>query len=576
MKKKVFILLAVSILSIFLATPSVLAENDINVVNSQDWDDVFSVMLASSLAEEKAYFVNSQVFSAFSRQIPSNSEITLYNSQGNSFIPNLNSQLISAGYTVEEVITSNSINTDLAAGWNNFIVISSDNHEISLSLPPLAKHLDAWVLIVTDDNLGEVESLLANADEVIAVGNFKRSFRQALEPHFDRHINEGSNHLNSVEVARLLPSSGNVVLTDGTILEAEFFSTRSPILLSGTNRILDEAYDFLVQSEVRSVIIVGNQLTVVGEQIRTRSNRAISVFVKFGQSVVGTDDGIQALTTLAMPRGSIGLDVQRVIYSPSTNELIVNFENTGNIGMYKLSTIAIKTGSDETTLASVGDESAVFLGAGEVLSMVYEADLPIEVLDETSFAEFFTSYGRSPNTLDTFLTMADLYSPPFRKNVEVEDIEPDAAVLEFEEVAYYSNLRRVGVTVTNNYTDTIYLRVKIGNIIVNGLETDLFRESSVGAGRTSTIYLPVELDSVDLEENEFFNVNIIYGSDEEFMLKTINERVPFTVVSGGITGLLIGAFTGQAGAAGIALLVALVAIIAGVVGYVVVRVKRRY
>jgi len=571
-KKITLFLLIFSLLIIQIISVSA---TEVNVVNSKNWDDVYSMLLYSSLKDEPAFFVNSESITSLTKQLPAKSEVNLYVSKDNPYIPNIRGQLISAGFTINSEKSLSNFNTELENTQSNFLLVSADNFRLTIPAAPFAKNNGYWVYIVNENNIGDITSRIQNANNVIALGNFRRDFEAQLAPYVDEKIANDNIYLDSQEIAKKMPSLSNVILADGSLIEAEFFTTKNPVLLSGYNKLIDDTFSFLTNNGVEAVVIVGNKLAVIGEQIREKSDKKIGVFVKFGQSVIGNNDKIYALPMFPMPEQVVDLTINRVIYSPKTKELVVYYENTGNTALYELSTITIKNGKDEE-LVSVADDEKIFLGAGEVLPVIYSADIPVEDLTNKSYAEFYTSYGKSASEFDSFLTMKDKYSPPYRSPIEVKDIDSDNAVLSLVGAAYYSGLKRVGVEVSNDWIDTIYVRVKVNDLIINGLQKDVVGEGSVEPGKTKKIYIPAELDEVDQEENKAFNLDVVYGSAKDSMFKHISSEVPFTVEAGGLqalTGMVIGVFGGDVNPMNIALFLILLVTIGGAFAYVKFRKK---
>lgn len=538
-----------------LAVPQVGA--DVIVANSQDWSDAYSITLRASLDGIRGFFLNSDAVTSLTKMIAKSEPVRVYESSTDPFINNLHRQLSSVGYDAVLEQQSDEFNIELDPGTGKYFVISDDNPRISLSLAALAVKENAWVFIVDEDNLDDVVVALEDADSVVGVGNFRRALLEELEPLFTERINNNDIFVDSQELARRYGLGSNVVLADGQFLEMEFFETKSPVLVSGHNKILEDTYEFLEENDIESVVVVGNELAVVGEQIRTRSNREISVFVKFGQSDTSNSGRVYALTMYPLPKQTLALTVQQAVYDPQAKELVATFKNLGNAGIYMLSTITVK--NDDAEIGTASDQEVVFIGAGETLPVRYPVILPADLIGDDTNVEFYTSFGISPTGLDAFLTMKNRYGPPFSLPLTLMEIEDDGTQLFIEEVAYYKNLKRVGVTVFNNGSETTYYSVKVTGLIVNGLEENLFKEDDISPGQTKTTYIPVELDAVDLQENEEFDVFMTYGADQSFQLKSIKARYPFKVTSGGgLTGFV----TGTAGTAtGIALIVLIVIIV---------------
>ncbi len=522
LKKRGLLLLLISL--VFILSISSVSAIEISVVNSENWADVYSVMLYSSLQDKTAVFTNSESVSSLTQFLSKDNDLIVYESTKTPFIKNLDSQLESVEFQVKDTEKSSDFNIDLDPETGKYFVISEDNSRISISLAPLAVRDDYWVLIVNEDNLGSVSRKLANADSVIAVGNFKRSYLDELESHFSEWINNKDLFADSQALAtRLGINDDLVVLADGLFLEKEFFITETPVLLTGHNKILGDTYDFLESEGVKYVVIVGNELAVVGEQIREKSNQEISVRVKFGQSGSDITTGtVYGLSMFALPQQTIGLTVQKAAYNPLNKELIIYYENLGNSGIYSLTTLSVKEEGIE--LASKSDSETLFLGARELLPVIYDVELPVEDLTEETRVEFYTSFGLYPSQLDTFLTMENKYGPPFSIPLVVEEIGDDGTLLDILDVTYYKALKRVGVKVFNNASTKAYYNIKIKELIVNGLEEDLFKEDEILPGKTQTTYLPVELDKVDLEENRNFKVTLAYGANEDVLLKSLKDK----------------------------------------------------
>jgi hypothetical protein len=527
-RKKLLRFFLVLFLSIILINS--VSALDVSVANSKDWKDVYSIMLSSAIDNNRAIFTNSESLTAITRVLSTDNDLRIFESDDAPFINNLEGQLDSAGYDILEEQTSSSFNLDLDPQTGQYYIFSEDNPRISISLAPLAVKENAWVLIVTEDNLGEIEDRISNADKVVGVGNFRRDFMETLEPHFTERINNEDVFEDSQEIATRFGIDGNMVIADGSFLEVEFFTTDNPVILSGPNKILDETYAFLSQNRVESVVVVGNQIAVVGEQIRAKSNKEISVFVKYGQGDAYNTGKVYALTVFPLPKSTVALGVDQAAYDPNSEQLVVYFHNYGNTGLYELTTLSVKNGDRE--LASASDPEVQFLGGGEVRPIMYDISIPSDEITNETEVEFYTSFGVYPSQLDNFLTMENKYGPPFRIKMDIEGLDDDPSILYLKDVTYYKNLKRVGVTVQNNGTNTVYYSAKIQNLIVNGLETNIFKQDRIASGQEKITYIPVALDEIDLQENDVFELTLTYGQDEEKMIKTIREDVPFKAIAG--------------------------------------------
>ncbi|MFH1590416.1 MAG: hypothetical protein ABIC95_00670 [archaeon] len=528
------------------------------------------MMLYSGLNDQRGIFLNSESIIGITSRITPADSITMFESTDTPLIRRAFGQLASAGFEVNEEVRSSNFNLDLDPENGRYLLVSTSNYRLALPIAAYAVKTNSWVLLVDQDNLDEVANRIEDASQVIAVGNFPRDVLEAIEPSFTEWINNNNIYTDSEEIASRFGEIPSVVITDGSTLEAEFFTTPNPVILSGYNRIIDDTITFLQENNIKNVVIVGNKLSVVGEQIRASSNKEISVFIKFGQSSTQKLGRVYALTMYPMPMPTLKITVNRVIYNPIKKELIAYYNNLGNVGTYTLTTMTVKVDGDE--IGSASDEDVIFLGAGEVLPVAYDLDIPIDDIDENTIVEFYTSFGIQPTELDAFLTMTNKFGPPFSLTLELEEIEEDPAVITLDDVAYYLRYKRIGMDLTNNVTTPVYFNAKIRNLIVNGLKKDLYTEGELIGGEGATVYIPIELDDIDLEENRNFDITIAYGSDSSFLFNSIEKKLPFrTEGSAGIVGFV----TSIVGEGSIPALIGLIVVVLIIVTIVVVKRRKR-
>jgi hypothetical protein len=538
----------------------------IYLANSKDWKDVYSVMLYSALRNERGFFLNTESIASVAKLLPPDQSIEIYESSSTPMIANVEAQFNSAGYDAVTREKADNLNILLAPSNVPYYVVSEENFKLSVPLAGLAVNKGGWVFIVNTDNANQVAAKLRGAQNVIAVGNFRRDVEAIISPYVTETINNNNIYKDSQAIAKKFDSLTNIILSDGSSLESEFFSTKNPVLLSGPNKILDDTYNFLVENNVKSVVLVGNRLSVVGEQIRTRSEKKISVFVKFGYGNTAEGEKVYALSMFPLPQPTLGLTVTRATYDPQLKVLRTYFKNIGSGGVYELTTLSVKD-KNGNELASASDKDVTFLGAGETMPISYNVDIPLERIDDNTSVEFYTSFGLEPTELDSFLTMQNKYGPPFSIKLEIETQQDDNALLNITDIAYYKNLKRIGVGLENPTESTIFYSIKIQRLIVNGIAKDLFVEGDIAPGKTKTAYLPVELDQVDLEDNKVFDITILYGRSSD--LKThvyrpspLPEFVAKMGAAGGITGFLVNVPGAIASPVGIIVLVLIVAVVA--------------
>lgn len=568
-KKSIILLVAVILFTLFISFQSVSA--DVAVANSEDWVDIYSVLLSEAHEGRRAFFLNSDSITSLTKIIAKDQQVFVYESD-DPYINNLHRQLSSVGYDASLEMSSDSLNVDLDPQTGKYYVISKDNPRISISLASLAVKENAWVFIVDDDNVADVVARLSTASEVIGFGNFKRSLLDQLEPYFDEYVNNNDIFKDSQEIAKMYGIDQNLILADGAFLETEFFASKNPVMLSGHNKILDQTYEFLDENNVKAVVIVGNELAVVGEQIREKSDKTISVFVKFGQSDTSNSGKVYALTMFPLPKPRLALTVSQALYDSKSKQLVATYENLGNSGIYQLTTLSVKD-EDGNELGETANSEAVYIAAGEKLPIIFEnIDLPVDKI-EGSVVEFYTSFGLYPSELDSFLTMKNKHGPPFSIPLSLANIEDDPSELEIVDAAYYKGLKRVGVTIANKGDTEVFYNLKINRLIVTGLEQDFFKADSVKPMEEKVTYIPVELDKIDLEENTEFSIVLNYGQDKDLLIKNLNVKHPFNIKSGGMLTGLVAGVTGDGSP--VPLIIVVVLIILAVVIYMVVKKKNK-
>lgn len=571
-RKSACIILAIMIALISFSS----AASAIYLADSKDWKDVFSVMLYATEQGQQGVFLSTESIASVIKLLPADQHVDVFESSSSAMISNVEGQLSSAGYDVATREKADNFNILLAPSGVPYYLVAEENFKMAATLASLASNKGGWVFIVNSDNVGDVVDKLGGATEVTAVGNFRRDVLDEIRPFVTEWVNNNNVYKDSEELAKKFDNLNTVILSDGSVLEAEFFTTKNAVLLTGPNKILDDSYAFLTENGVKSVVLIGNKLSVVGEQIRSRSNKRISVFVKFGYGNTAEGGKVYALSMFPLPQPTLGLTVTKVVYDPSIREMMVFFRNIGSGGVYELTTLSVKN-PDGTELGSASDAEVTFLGPGETLPITYSMTLPVDQLTANTSVEFYTSFGLEPTELDSFLTMQNQYGPPFSIKLEIGTQEGSNLFLNVTDVSYYQDLKRLGVTMTNPGEETIFYSVKIQRLITNGIPQDYYTEGDIGPGKTKTAYMPAVLDEVDLEDNKVFDLTVVYGSSSDLKINVFRPSpLPAFKVTrgglGGITGFLVNIPTAAATPAGIAIIIVIIAVI---IAAVVISKKRK-
>ena len=512
-----------------------LAQAKMVVVNSQNWMDVYSGLLYAKEHGMDGYFLNTPNPEGLLNILPKGQDILLIQSS-KPYVKSLQSLLMSKGYKVElKEVTDSGL--DLMGDQKTVYVVEKDMPTAALIVAPLAKESNSWVVFVDTDNLANVIPAL-NGKNVILVGYFKRSVKSALDKIANEEIIDPSKFTLSLKIADRflsLRQTSQVLVSDGKYIEEEIFSGYSPLIVVGNNLLPDDTLEWMLDHNVKTCVLIGTQMTYIGEQIRTKSNKQIAVFIKYGQALPGTP--IYALTMMPIPSSQIKLEVVSVIYDPSQKKLYVTFKNSGNAGLFELTNLRVLYNGNE--IASVGEKEPTFIGAGENYVSSYQINISPEMLAKNLTVQFFTSYGETPTTMDSYLTNMGKFGPPLTTPLQVKTIN-DQSELKVVEVTYYKLYSRIGVKVKNTGNVPAYFIVKLPNVIIQGVPTSLSSHvTRVLPGDEREVFIVAKMDPIDVKENSEIDVILDYGENREMLIKSIEETYTMKVESGIMTILIV-------------------------------------
>ena len=503
---------------------------EVVVINSKDWKDVYYGVLYANYNNYPVYFTNSPNPAGLFNVLPKQPVILI--ESNDRYIPNLESQMRLRGYNIVQKITVTNSYRDLKPEEvNSYYVVEEDFPYLSLPAGALAMANRAWVLIVNDNNVNDIASMLANAQVVVGVGNFKRSIENAISQYFDKRVTGNSKFEISAKLGEEFLKVNRipqVIITEGNYIEVDLLKGFSPVLLVGTNLLPDEVLDFITSNGIKTVIAIGPQLTYIGEKIREKTNEKVSVLIKFGQSTPGISGEIYALSMFPLPKLELKLNILSAVYDPENKKLMIQFSNEGQTGLYEFTTFRVIKNDEE--IASGGDSEAVFIGAGESVWRSY--DVLLTDLTGNITVEFYTSYGESPKNLDSYLTQAGKFGPPFSLPLKISEIK-DQSKIEVLEVKYYKSSKRFGIKVKNTGNVKAVVIIKLLNVKIKGIPTSLSSSAvELEPGEVKEIYIPAELDEIDIQENSQIKIEADYGERKDVIVKSAATMLPVEAVSG--------------------------------------------
>jgi len=513
------------------------------VVNSDDWTDVNAGMQLADYNNETPYFVQTSDGSAVMTELPQGATINLYESESQSYL-DMESRFSNRGYNVNSSQSFDSQLDLVPESYDDFVLISRSQSTSVTSAASLANHLDAWTVVVDENNQDEVEEVLANADgEVTQVGGLTTSEEDRLEEFVTEHI-DGENRFDlSINVLERIEEDeeiSTVLVSDGTGLERDMFTSDNPVLLTGDNYLPEEAEEYVRNNEdLGTVIVLGANLASVSEEINDLAgeDRDIRTLLKFGQaSPGGAQEEAVAISFYPLPLANIDLDILTAEYIPGSEELVVTFENPSEAEVYKTSSITVMDENGDT-VETLDDDSAELIPSESTQVVTYDAEELDEGTAENAEAEFTTSYGSNPDNLDSFVASSeeDVFGPPRTLPVSVLDIE-DRSNLEIEEVNYNVDQEGFEITASNPEDVETYSRLSVENLNVDGVSQSFSSDMTIfGPESSQTVFVPARLSETDLEENRNANVYARFGERESFLINSYSLEAEFETITDGLT-----------------------------------------
>jgi hypothetical protein len=529
MKKGSFI----TILLLVLLSQVVLAEEPGHIIaNSQDWRDVYSVMLYGSLTGKSASFlVSDRHGPLLLNSIGRGTHIWSINSKKVPYVFGYKSLIESRGFTAESFDYEN-VNLELAKKLdvNNFIIIDDSYGYNAIAVAPYAVITKSYVLFVDKNNIREVDAFLRDIDvnKVIIYGHVNREVKNALARYSPEIINEGGDRFaNNIEIVKKyqeLEHAKQTILTNGEFIEKEIMSGTQPVIFIGTNNVPDIVRDYIRDSEIDIGVLIGNEL--VGTATFVKREIGISVFVKFAQGARaprGVISQVEALDMFYLPVYTLNLEIDSMRYNKATKQLEVTLKNTEDQAVYAKGTYTLI--ASDGTRQTVGDLEPVFIDGKELKTLVYD----VESMPEGEIqADVYILYGESKRSLekviDTTLTI-DVVKVLDRCEIGIEEVS-------------YNTRRKMFYVLTENIADVeCYVDVELVDIVIAG-EKNTFGMKSIAhldRGGKKRLRVRAELEEEDLEDNTIVKVRAYYGERENSLIKVFEGT--FELVLKGIDWL---------------------------------------
>lgn len=540
MKKVYFIFL---LLVLFLA---VQVKAEIVVVNSKNWQDIFSGILYSQITGKKGYFIHEPSGSFVLEKLAQEKDKKIFYIKGEKQIAyGFEIILRGKGFDVK-TYNAQGKNTaiDLArkAGVKNFIIVDGVYGYNAIAAAQYAILTKSFILFADRTNVDEIISVFneLNAEKIILVGRLDAEIREALEnENFKLDIiNNGNKIDDSIELAERflnIKKVNQVHFTQGDIIEISLMDGKFPTLIVGTEVVPDSVINFLKsRDEIETGVMIGGGGTSLAKFIRDKTG--INTFVKLGIIKTNEPSVIYNLPLFKIPVYDVALDIVEVNYNLLTNKLEVTYENPINLPLYFL-TVQHRILLDEKELGLVGDENVVFLDKNEKKTLFYDVDL-VKYKDKKLVLDSTVLYGERAGSLDVRLN----------KKTRIGFIEvEDNSFIELEKVFYDKRLGRFELFVKNTGETVVYVKPSVTNILVEGVKENFAgNKVKITQGKTSKLIVNAKLTWQDLKENPQINVLLLYGERKNALINELSESVELVIKTTnyliyiiGITAILI-------------------------------------
>ena len=524
--KKGALCLIILFLVTSLASGVLAAEPQHIIVNSEDWRDVYSVMLFSSLkGVTGSFLVSDRHATLILNSIGSRAHIWLFESRRVPFFVGFASVARGKGYSVEE-FSYTRMNLELAKravddfGIRNFIIIDDSYGYNAVSVAPYAVVSESYVLFADSDNLRDVESFLSGVDvgDILIYGHVDRAVRNALQQYSPEIINmDGDRFENNMEIVtkylELKPGVKQAVLTNGEFLEREIMLGVEPVIFIGSGNVPDNVRTFIRDIGIDIGVLIGNEL--VGAATTIRRQVGISVLEKSAQGAradQGSISQVEALDMFYLPTYILNLELVSIVYNRATNQIEVKFRNTVDQAIYFKGTYSVRTADGD--LIRLGDIDPVFIDGREMKTLAYDVD----TLNENNLTiDAYVIYGESKGSLEKIIS----------RSIRVSTVQIlDNCNLELNSLKYSPQRDLFYVGVKNIADVTCYADAELIDVVVAGARVSFNMDGvkRIDSGETKDLKIKAALESEDFEDNELVKVRVYYGEREDSLVKTIEDN----------------------------------------------------
>jgi hypothetical protein len=526
LKKACLVLVLVMFLTVLAG--SVRAQEFNHVIsNSEDWRDVYSILMYGDLkGAVKDFLVSPRHAPILLTGISKTDKIRIISSSKMPFALNYAEMMRSQGFTDVNEVTVNNANLELINDLpdiKNFIIVGNTYGYDGIAVAPYAAVDKAWVFFADRVNIAEIDSILSarNPKEVIVYGFVDRSVKDTLAKYNPKIIDKGDRFENDIEITKeylKIKPTQQVLLSNGEFIENELLSGSGPVLFTGKETVPDQIKNYIKSSDIEVGVLIGADL--VGSATNIRRDTGISVIVKFARGARDPTSSIapvEGLDLFYLPTPIMDLQLYSAKYNRATSQLEVTYKSNSNIPIYFKGTLTPQTGTGQTT--RIGDVDPIFIAPDDYKTVSYP---DVQFNGENMSLGVFTLYGEAPSSLEKML----------EKTVNVEIINVlDRCKIEIKSVTYSKPKSSFVIKIQNIGETDCWVDAELNDVVIDRVPTMLGSKGSVkiSAGKSKNIVIEQEMTDDNLKENPLVEVTAYFGEREDSLINAIQGKFKLNI-----------------------------------------------
>jgi hypothetical protein len=500
---------------IILLMLSVPVMADQYISNSQAWQDSYSVMLYARLTGNEGMYVINEGHGLMLAGTLQDEETVVFESVNAPHIRGYSANLQAEGIGSSVRFVEENLNLELAQeeDWPGFIIVDDRYSYNAVSVVAYAARKGYYVIFANADNIDSVMPIVDGSD-IILYGYVDREVSDRLAGQQVTLINEGDKFSNNLEMLKLYTgefSASQLIVTNGAIIEPQFFSGSSPVLFIGQSNVPDQTISYLASSDIKHAVLIGYD--VFNNAVTLKNRAGMKVIVKFAK---GIDSQQYALDIIQLPQPKLNIGISSVVYNTYNSRLEVTYFNTEPTPAFIKSSHNILV--DNSSVAVVGDQEELFIGGREILAVAYNVDLATY---DNMVARSNLLYGEDRGALE--------YLDIVQTTIETTSYE-DSSQVEISKVVYDRPTRRFHVTVENTGSIDVYVKPLLIDVIVNNRPETLTADAEqIPKGGELVFKIKARLTPEDIEDNEEILAGARYGRRETALINYIERSFEFSM-----------------------------------------------